>query len=137
MVCELHGHLGSSLAHRHQRHTGPLMERGARHALADLLQVPLVELLTNVVVHGADTSGPAASGGRIRAVEPNEIWELIVKADEALKYATAEKADRRREQAVERLREALREAEAIGNEQLAQQATTRLADLGESDTPPA
>jgi hypothetical protein len=66
-------------------------------------------------------------------VEPNEIWELIVKADEALKYATAEKADRRREQAVERLREALREAEAIGNDQLVQQAKTRLADLGEPD----
>jgi hypothetical protein len=65
-------------------------------------------------------------------VEPNEIWELIVKADEALKYATEEKADRRRDQAIERLREALREAEAIGNEALAEQARTRLRDLGET-----
>ena len=64
-------------------------------------------------------------------MEPNEIWETIVKADEALKYATAEKADRRRQQAIERLQTALREAEAIGNEQLAEQAKTRLHDLGE------
>jgi predicted nucleotidyltransferase len=64
-------------------------------------------------------------------VEPNEIWEIIVKADEALKYATSEKADRRRQQAVERLHEALREAEAIGNDALAGQARTRLHDLGE------
>ena len=44
-------------------------------------------------------------------VEPDEIWQTIVKADEALKYATAEKADRRRQQAIERLQTALREAE--------------------------
>ena len=64
-------------------------------------------------------------------MEPDEIWRIIVKADEALKYATAEKADRRRQQAIERLQTALREAEAIGNEQLAEQAKTRLHDLGE------
>ncbi|MFN2543643.1 MAG: hypothetical protein ABR600_03595 [Actinomycetota bacterium] len=64
-------------------------------------------------------------------MEPNEIWEIIVKADEALKYATSEKADRRRQQAVDRLHEALREADAIGNEALAQQARRRLTDLGE------
>jgi hypothetical protein len=66
-------------------------------------------------------------------VEPDEIWQTIVKADEALKYATEKKAGRRREQALERLREALREAEAIGNVALAQQARTRLHDLGASD----
>jgi hypothetical protein len=65
-------------------------------------------------------------------VEPDEIWQTIVKADEALKYATADKADRRREQAVERLRTALREAEAIGNDALAKQARTRLHDIGEA-----
>jgi hypothetical protein len=64
-------------------------------------------------------------------VEPDEIWQTIVKADEALKYATEEKADRRRQQAVERLREALGEAEAIGNAALAEQARRRLVDLGE------
>ena len=64
-------------------------------------------------------------------MEPDEIWRTIVKADEALKYATDDKADRRRQQAVQRLREALGEAESIGNEQLADQARRRLADLGE------
>ena len=64
-------------------------------------------------------------------MEPDEIWRTIVKADEALKYATADKADRRRQQAVERLHEALREAEAIHNDPLAQQARRRLEDLGE------
>ena len=64
-------------------------------------------------------------------MEPDEIWQTIVKADEALKYATAERADRRRQQAVGRLQDALREAEAIGNESLAQQARRRLDDLGE------
>ena len=39
-------------------------------------------------------------------MEPDEIWQTIVKADEALKYATAEKADRRRQQAIERLQAA-------------------------------
>ena len=66
-------------------------------------------------------------------MEPDEIWQTIVKADEALKYATDDRADRRRQQAVERLREALREAEAIGNEALANQARRRLSDLGEED----
>jgi hypothetical protein len=65
-------------------------------------------------------------------MEPDEIWQTIVKADEVLKYATAEKADRRRQQAIERLQEALREAESIGNEPLAQQARKRLDDLGEA-----
>ena len=64
-------------------------------------------------------------------MEPDEIWRKIVKADEALKYATDDRADRRRQQAVERLREALREAEEIGNAQLAEQARRRLGDLGE------
>jgi len=64
-------------------------------------------------------------------MEPDEIWQTIVKADEALKYATDDRADRRRQQAVERLREALREAEEIGNAQLAEQARRRLGDLGE------
>jgi hypothetical protein len=66
-------------------------------------------------------------------VEPNEIWQRIVKADEALKYATEERAGRRREQAEALLREALAEARAIGNSQLEQQALTRLHDLGVTD----
>jgi hypothetical protein len=67
-------------------------------------------------------------------VEPKEIFELIVKADEKLKYATAGKEDVRRTQAVELLRQARSEAVAIGNDGLIQQAETRLADLGEAGT---
>jgi glycogen debranching enzyme len=63
-------------------------------------------------------------------MEPKEIFELIVKADERLKYATPDKADTRKAQARDLLTKALEEARAIGNEQLVQQAETRLADLG-------
>lgn len=62
-------------------------------------------------------------------MEPSEIFELIVKADEKLKYATAGKGDLRARQAGELLSEALHEAEAIGNDPLVQQAKVRLADL--------
>jgi hypothetical protein len=62
-------------------------------------------------------------------MEPQEIFELIVKADEKLKYATAGKAHVRREQARELLLQARTEAQAIGNVGLVQQAETRLADL--------
>ncbi len=66
-------------------------------------------------------------------MEPGEIWETIVKADELLKYATEKKAGIRREQAAALLREALAEAEAIDNPQLVEQARRRLEDLGTSD----
>jgi hypothetical protein len=62
-------------------------------------------------------------------MEPAEIFDLIVKADEKLKYATAAKGDVRAKQAADLLTEALREAQAIGNQQLVQQAKVRLADL--------
>ena len=62
-------------------------------------------------------------------MKPDEIFQLIVKADEKLKYAAAGKADLRAQQAGELLTEALREAEAIGNEPLVQQVKVRLADL--------
>ena len=62
-------------------------------------------------------------------MEPPEIFELIVKADEKLKYATAAKGDVRAKQAGDLLAEALREAEAIGNDALVQQAKVRIADL--------
>lgn len=62
-------------------------------------------------------------------MEPNEIFELIVKADEKLKYATAQQGDVRAQQAADLLREAMREAESIGNDALVQQAKVRLADL--------
>ena len=62
-------------------------------------------------------------------MEPNEIFELIIKADEKLKYAKADKGDLRAKQAADLLAEAKREAEAIGNDALVQQANVRLADL--------
>jgi hypothetical protein len=62
-------------------------------------------------------------------VEPAEIFELIIKADEALKYATEDKAAARAKRARDYLTEALREARAIGNEGLVEQAERRLADL--------
>jgi hypothetical protein len=62
-------------------------------------------------------------------VEPNEIFELIVKADEKLKYAKPGIADTRTEQARALLGEAIEAARAIGNEGLVTQAQTRLADL--------
>ena len=62
-------------------------------------------------------------------MEPNEIFELIVKADEKLKYATAAKADTRATQARALLAQALEAAREIGNDQLVAQAERRLADL--------
>ena len=63
-------------------------------------------------------------------MDEREIWETIVKADEKLKYATDRLNDVRRQQATELLQEALAEAGKIGNVQLADQARTRLHDLG-------
>ncbi len=62
-------------------------------------------------------------------MQPNEIFELIVKADEKLKYATAEKSEARRRQAKDLLTQALEAAREIGNEALVQQAELRLSDL--------
>ncbi len=62
-------------------------------------------------------------------MDPKEIFELIVKADEKLKYASDANAAVRRDQAralLEQARDAAREA---GIEPLVQQAETRLADL--------
>lgn len=66
-------------------------------------------------------------------MDPAEIFELIVKADERLRYATEANAGVRRAQArmlLERAREAAREE---GNEALIRQAEMRLADLGAED----
>jgi hypothetical protein len=62
-------------------------------------------------------------------MEPNEIFELIIKADEKLKYAKPGKGDLRAQQAADLLAQAKSEAEAIGNDALVQQANVRLADL--------
>jgi hypothetical protein len=68
-------------------------------------------------------------------LDPKEIFELIVKADEKLKYATTGKTDVRKQQARDLLVQARAAAVEIGSEALVQQADTRLADLG--DMPPA
>jgi hypothetical protein len=65
----------------------------------------------------------------VMPMQPNEIFELIVKADEKLKYATAERTDARRMQAVDLLNRALEAAREIGNDGLVKQAELRLADL--------
>jgi len=62
-------------------------------------------------------------------MDPKEIFELIVKADEALKYATEERAAARTRQARDLLTRARDEARAIGNQGLVDQAERRLADL--------
>jgi hypothetical protein len=62
-------------------------------------------------------------------VDPKEIFELIVKADEKLKYAKPGVADARTQQARDLLLQALEAARGIGNEALVGQAETRLADL--------
>jgi hypothetical protein len=65
-------------------------------------------------------------------VDPKEIFELIVKADEKLKYATSGKADVRRGQARDLLVQAREAAREIGNDALVAQAETRLSDLGDA-----
>lgn len=62
-------------------------------------------------------------------MDPKEIFELIVKADEKLKYARSGKEDVRRQQARDLLERARAAAVEIGNDALVQQAETRLADL--------
>ena len=60
---------------------------------------------------------------------PDEIFQLIIKADEKLKYATAGRSDQRREQARELLIRARDAAREVGNDGLVAQAETRLSDL--------
>jgi hypothetical protein len=62
-------------------------------------------------------------------MDPREIFELIVQADEKLKYAKPGVQDARIEQARDLLKQARDEAAAIGNDALVQQAETRLSDI--------
>jgi hypothetical protein len=62
-------------------------------------------------------------------MDPKEIFELIIKADERLKYATEANRAMRRGQAKDLLNQALEAAREIGNEGLIGQAEQRLADL--------
>src|SRR5712692_9470326 len=63
-------------------------------------------------------------------MQPNEIFELIIKADEKLKYSTPENMPTRERQAKELLVQAIDAAREIGNDALVQQAEQRLADIG-------
>jgi hypothetical protein len=63
-------------------------------------------------------------------VDPKEIFELIIKADERVKYAHEANMDQRKQQAIDLLMQARDAAREIGNDALVQQAETRLADLG-------
>ena len=67
-------------------------------------------------------------------MDAKEIFELIIKADEKLKYAHEDNAGLRAQQARELLEQARTAATEIGNDALVAQAETRLADLPE---PPA
>jgi hypothetical protein len=62
-------------------------------------------------------------------MDAKDIFELIIKADEKLKYATPGRTDVRADQARDLLNQARDEARAIGNEALVEQAERRLADL--------
>ncbi len=62
-------------------------------------------------------------------MEPRDIFELIVKADERLKYATSDNADLRIGQARDLLEKALAEARAIEDDALVAQVKQRLTDL--------
>jgi hypothetical protein len=63
-------------------------------------------------------------------VDPKEIFELIIKADEKLKYATDANRGLREQQARELLGQALAAAREIDNAALVDQAEQRLTDLG-------
>lgn len=62
-------------------------------------------------------------------MEPNEIFELIIKADEKIKYAKPGKGDLRAGQARELLEQARVAAREIGNDTLVTQTERRLSDL--------
>ena len=62
-------------------------------------------------------------------MDAKEIFELIIKADEKLKYATDANRELRSSQARTLLEQARDAAREIGNDALVQQAETRLADL--------
>jgi hypothetical protein len=63
-------------------------------------------------------------------MDPKDIFELIIKADERVKYSHESNMDQRKQQAIDLLTQARDAAKEIGNDALVQQAETRLADLG-------
>lgn len=67
-------------------------------------------------------------------MDPKDIFELIIKADEKLKYAHEDNSGVRAQQARELLERARAAAVEIGNDPLVAQVDTRLADLPEAAT---
>jgi hypothetical protein len=63
-------------------------------------------------------------------MDPKEIFELIIKADEKVKYSNEANMDLRKQQAIDLLTQARDAAKDVGNDALVQQAETRLTDLG-------
>jgi hypothetical protein len=68
-------------------------------------------------------------------VDPQEIFELIIKADEKLKYAHEDNTGVRTQQARVLLEQARMAAVEIGNDALVTQVDTRLADLPAEPAP--
>ena len=125
---QVHRQLRLAVAHLDEAHAGPLMEGRISHAKLQLVKLPFVQPGSEVLVHQAGAY-PAPPTVGFEAMEPNEIFELIIKADERVKYATGGREDQRRSQAREMLERARDEAKAIGNQELVGQAELRLADL--------
>jgi hypothetical protein len=63
-------------------------------------------------------------------MDAKDIFDLIIKADERLKYSNEKNMEQRKQQAIDLLMQARDAARDAGNEQLVQQAETRLTDLG-------
>jgi hypothetical protein len=63
-------------------------------------------------------------------MDAKDIFDLIIKADERLKYSNEKNMEQRKQQAIDLLTQARDAARDAGNEQLVQQAETRLTDLG-------
>lgn len=95
----------------------------------------LVSLVNTAINLSEERGAPTArtltvpSRPEVETMQEREIFELIIKADEALKYATEEKKQARARQARTWLTQARDEARAIGSQSLVDQADQRLADL--------
>ena len=62
-------------------------------------------------------------------MDPREIFDLLVRADEAIKYAREDRTEVRVRRARDLVSRALREAREAGNQGLVEQARRRLQDL--------
>src|SRR5207247_1804464 len=109
---------------RYELEAGPSVEGGRLDVATEARQRGLHVLVSR----GRSLPGHARESTAVGSTEmqPDEIFQLIVKADERLKYATDERGAARRQQAKGLLQQALDAAREIGNEPLVQQAQRRL-----------